>query len=114
MGLYSYLTDKLTLGSRIDELPQYEEDVKHYIRLLLPENEWSGFFARPSAVKLLKECLFNNAPAKKAAVIMMITGFGDRTKNFGPANPTGEYATLYLMTMLSLNELEGVAENIVA
>jgi hypothetical protein len=112
MGLFSSLKNKLLLWSTLDKLPQYRDDVKYYIRLILPEDEWIKFFEEPPAVTLLKECLFNDAPAKKAAVIMMITGFGTRMKNFGPANPTAEYATFYLATMLSINKLEGVEENI--
>ena len=54
MGLFLSLKDKLLLGSKFDTFPQYREDVKHYIRLLLPEDEWNKFFADPPAVKLLR------------------------------------------------------------
>jgi hypothetical protein len=111
MSLYSWLTDKVTLGKRIALLPQYKDDVRHYLRLMAPEHEWGSAFDELPATKMLKECLYNDCSPKKAAVIMFTTDFGKDTKH-GPANPSGPYPMLYLTNMMMLKRaLEGSGDD---
>jgi hypothetical protein len=92
---------------------EYRRDIERLILRLLPDNsEWKEPFNAPAADALLAECIDHTVPAKNAAVILLVTGFGTRTKDFGPAHPTKEYVTFYLTTLVALNKLLGAEEDI--
>jgi hypothetical protein len=114
MGFFSRIKDKVTLGSKLDLLPRYEASIMHYVNLVVPDdaNHWRATFAKPAGVKLTKECLFNDVLPKKAAAIMLITAGGSRTENFGPANPTAEFAAMLLLTMVAINKVAGEEETL--
>jgi|SRR5580704_1319518 hypothetical protein len=111
MNLYSYLTDKVTLGKRIAELPQYKEAVRRYVRLLEPDADDTAIDGARATV-LLKECLYNNASPKKAAVILVTNDFGRIAKHWDVIDMTFEHRALYLANMLALKKaLEGSGDD---
>jgi hypothetical protein len=95
-GLFSHIRDKLILGDKLDRLPQYAEDVKHYLRLLSPENEWIKDFTAPPAVELLKQGLSNNGTPRQTALALLATRYGVYNQE-GPFERNALYAADYVI-----------------
>jgi hypothetical protein len=95
MSLFSRIRDKLILGDKLGRLPQYAEDVKRYLRLLSPEDEWIKDFNAPPAVELLKQGLSNDGTPRQTALALLATRYGVYNQE-GPFNRNALYAVDYV------------------